>query len=123
MILPFSFENRRRPGGSPGPSWVFRARAECYQFRDFSKIRETPGLLLREDRLAVDDDVEYAPRPGNQRCFEFEAASQLGRETRGPWLIVSNGAIGNRDLHRTLPCEFNGTSCGGTTINGIQDKP
>ena len=55
---------------------------------------EAAGLLLREDDLAVDDDVELSLAAGLDLGFMVGLAVQLGRETRGPFVVtVSDGAV------------------------------
>jgi len=82
--------------------------------RDLVRRGEPVRLLLREDLPAVDDDVEDAARARDQGGVDAESPLQLGRETRGPRLVVSNGAVGDLDLHRTLPGES--TVVGGERI-------
>src|SRR6059058_2995814 len=57
------------------------------------------GLL--EDRLILKEDFEASTARGNH--FDLgvgEAFFDLVRQTGGSWLIVSNHAVFNTDLHR-----------------------
>ncbi len=70
---------------------------------------EASFLLLREDQLAVGDDVELALLTGNGLGVVSGALIQLGRETRGPAVIaVSDGAIEDLDLHPAEPTRARG---------------
>jgi hypothetical protein len=55
--------------------------------------------VLGIDPLSVDDDVEDPARPLLQLGLDPEALLDLGRETRGPALIASSGAVGDLDGH------------------------
>ena len=56
--------------------------------------------LLREDQLAVGDDVELTRLAGDGLGVVRRLFVQLGRETRGPAVIaVSDGAVVDLDLH------------------------
>ncbi len=55
---------------------------------------EAAGLLLREHDLAVDDDVELPLASGLDFGVMVGLPVQLGRETRGPFVVtVSDGAV------------------------------
>ena len=57
-------------------------------------LREPALLLLREDELAVSEDVVLALRALFDLGFVLRLAVQLGRETRGPGVVaVSDGAV------------------------------
>ena len=54
--------------------------------------------LLREDDLCVAEDVELALPAGLDLGLVLGLGVQLGRETRGPFVVaVSDGAILNQD--------------------------
>jgi hypothetical protein len=58
-----------------------------------------PHVLLREDDLAVAHDVELGLRAFARRRLD-PALVQLGRETRGPFVVsASDGAIEDLDRH------------------------
>ena len=63
-----------------------------------------PALaLLREDQLAVGDDVELALRSGDGLRLVRRSVVQLGRETRSPFVIaVSDGAVEDLDARHVL---------------------
>jgi hypothetical protein len=69
-------------------------------------LGKTSGLVLREDELAVADDVELALPAGDVRRLKAFAL-QLGRETRGPLVVaVSGRAVVDLDGHAwSLPAE------------------
>ena len=62
-------------------------------------LREPALALLREDRLAADDDVELARRTGLDRGAALRLRVDLGRETRGPAVVAaSDGAVEDEDV-------------------------
>ena len=77
-------------GGLPRGSRGLRREARgarsagAEEAQDLAVLGITPELLLREDRLAVDDDVVLALRPFARACV-VAVVVQLGRETRGPF--------------------------------------
>jgi hypothetical protein len=73
---------------------------------DLVVLGKTTRLVLREDELAVADDVELALLPGDVRRLKA-LALQLGRETRGPLVVaVSGRAVVDLDGHPwSLPAE------------------
>ena len=69
------------------------------QLADLGVLREPAGLLLREDHLAVDDNVELALGAFLGDGLVLRLGVQLGRETRGPLVVaVSDRAVENADL-------------------------
>jgi hypothetical protein len=59
-----------------------------------------PKLTLGEDQVSVHLHLEDAPRRRYQldlRVGEF--ALELGRQTGGPWLVISDYAVLDDDLH------------------------
>ena len=75
-----------------------RLRALAEQGAHFGVLWEAALLLLREDDLAVDDDVELALRALLGDGLVLRLGVQLGRETRGPLVIaVSDRAVENAD--------------------------
>jgi hypothetical protein len=61
-------------------------------------LRKPPLLLLREDELLVGEDVELALVAGLDRGLMLGLGVQLGRETRGPFVVaVSDGAVQDPD--------------------------
>jgi len=57
-------------------------------------LGEAPGLLLREDGLAVDEHFELAFVAGPDLRLVLRVGVQLGRETRGPFVVaVSDRAV------------------------------
>ncbi len=66
-------------------------------------LRETVELVLREDALAVDSDVEDAAATADQLDLGLGmTALQLGLQTGGPGLVVSNAAVLDDDLHGAI---------------------
>jgi hypothetical protein len=64
--------------------------------------------LLREDELAVADDVELALLPLLDGRLE-PLLLQLGRETRSPFVVAaSDGAIEDLDAHGRKRRRFDG---------------
>jgi len=55
-------------------------------------------LLLREEELAVREHVELAVAAGLDLSLVLGLGVQLGRETRGPFVVaVSDGAVEDAD--------------------------
>ena len=63
-------------------------------------LGEASHVLLREEELAVGDDVELGARPGSRLRGDAELRGDLGRETRGPLVVAaSGGAVDDLDAH------------------------
>ncbi len=57
-------------------------------------LGETARFLLREEDLAIDDDVELTLASGLVLGFVLRLLVQLGRETRGPVVVaISDRAV------------------------------
>jgi hypothetical protein len=66
-------------------------------------LREAPGLLFREDDLAVAEHVEL-PLGARDVSRRNTLVVQLGRETRGPLVIAHSGrAVVDLDGHAAEP--------------------
>ena len=64
------------------------------QLADLCVVGETPGLLLGKDGLAVDEHLELAFVAGLDLRLVLRLGVQLGRETRGPFVVaVSDRAV------------------------------
>jgi hypothetical protein len=62
-----------------------------------------PAGLLGEDQLPVHRDLEHATRGWDEAYVRVrEGLLQLGRQTGGPRLVVSDDAILDRHLHECL---------------------
>ena len=56
--------------------------------------------LLGKEQLAVEGHLEDAARALDQRDLQpGECFAELGRQTGGPWLVVSDDAELDRELH------------------------
>jgi hypothetical protein len=85
-------------------------------------LREAALLLLGEDDLAVPEDVELALPAGLELGLVLGLGVQLGRETRGPFVVaVSDGAVENPDLrHRgNLPMRWQCSMTSGPLFVGL----
>jgi hypothetical protein len=71
---------------------------------DLFGLRIAARLVLREDQLAVEDDVEDAAVAANQLGDDAGLPFDLGRQTGGPGEIVSTSAVGEGDLHFRSSC-------------------
>jgi len=61
-------------------------------------------LLLREDQLAVERDLELPAGTLDEGGVNALRLLDLGRQTGGPWQVVSLHAIGDLELvHGSLP--------------------
>jgi hypothetical protein len=59
-----------------------------------------PERALREHEHAVPGDFEHAATPLHQLDGSvWKCISNLGRQTGGPGLVVSNDAVADRDVH------------------------
>ena len=60
--------------------------------------------LLRIDQLAVQRDLEDPARRAHHLDLGVgERAAQLGRQTGGAWLVVSDDAEFDAEVHANLP--------------------
>ncbi len=67
---------------------------------DLGVLGEATLVVLREDDLAVGDDVELPSSAGRDLGAHVERVRELGRETRGPRVIpASGGAVEDLDVH------------------------
>ena len=62
-------------------------------------LREPPLLVLREDQLAIDEDVELAAAAGLDVDLMPALLPDDGCETRSPRLVVSHLAVFDVDAH------------------------
>jgi hypothetical protein len=70
------------------------------QTHDFARSRVTPLLRFLEDRHSIARDLEASAARRLQRDLRIrEFLLQLGRQTDGPWLVRSNGAVLDLDFH------------------------
>ena len=62
----------------------------------------TPQGALGEDQYAISCHFENATAPLQQLdgCFGIRLTN-LGRQTGGPWFVVSNDAVANRYVHES----------------------
>ena len=75
---------------------------------DLTGFRKPADRFLRKDRLAVHDDFEHASAAWRQRRFSAQFLQQLGRQTGSPWLVVSEDAVADLDLHGSPPVSWPG---------------
>jgi hypothetical protein len=67
---------------------------------DLTLLREAALLLLREDDLAVGEDVELPASASGDLGGDAEFPIELGRETRGTCVVAASGrAVENLDGH------------------------
>lgn len=73
------------------------------QADDFTRACMAPEGALGEHQGLVDSHLKRAPR-GRDEVHDGlrEGLLQLGRQTGGPRLVVSNYAVFDRDLHRNV---------------------
>jgi hypothetical protein len=69
---------------------------------DLARFREPAGLVLAECRHAVDHDVKHTAGALDQCGIGAESLLQVGRQTGGPRVVVSNHAVGDGDIHGSL---------------------
>jgi len=66
---------------------------------DLSGFGETSQLPFREDDFTIDLDLEDTVATPDQPGICTEFVFQLGRQPGGTWLVVSNNAVFNADIH------------------------
>ena len=71
----------------------------------------TPERLLREDELAVEHDLELAATALDECRVDAMCLLDLGRQTGGPWQVVSLHAVGDLHVHRILLGVREGLPC------------
>jgi hypothetical protein len=78
---------------------------------DFARPRVAVETRLLEDRLAVVHDLEASLAGGYQLHRRLRIlAFDFGRQTGGPWLVVSKRAVFDRDSHGTKLTRLDGQS-------------
>ena len=60
-------------------------------------------VILGKDHGAVDHDVEDSVAALDELGFDAERALDIGRQTGGPWQVLSTTAIGDGNLHLRAP--------------------
>ena len=65
---------------------------------DLARLREAPHLLLGEDQLIAESDVEDPARAFDQVGLNAELLLDVGRQTGGSGVVVSDGAVLDRDV-------------------------
>ena len=89
-------------GNGPISDFLFPISA-LQQFHDLPRLRMSLRLGFLEDRGAVAVHFKApAPRRNHLDLGVRERAADLGRQTDGPWLVVSDLTELDRDLHRRL---------------------
>jgi hypothetical protein len=70
------------------------------QLDDFARLGVPAGLSLGEHELAVYFHFEHTSRGLDELHVRVgECLSDVGRQTGGPWFVVSNDAVFDRDSH------------------------
>ena len=86
-----------------GGARAARAASARRQLRQqLTRLGEPPFLLLREDELAVDDDVEHAAAALHERDLDAARLADLSRQTGGSGEIASLLAVRDLHFHRAL---------------------
>jgi hypothetical protein len=74
------------------------------QFQDFAGAGVAIELGLLEDRRAVAENLEATAARWHERDGGLGMlAANLGRQTDGPWFVVSERAVLDRDVHGRVP--------------------
>src|SRR5881394_1381198 len=66
--------------------------------QDLARLGEASELLLREDQVAVQHDLELSAAALDEGGLDAALLLHLGRQTGGPWKIVSSDAVGDLEL-------------------------
>ncbi len=72
-----------------------RSNRLCY----LSWIGKPACLPFREDQLPIDLDLEDTVFALDQARVRAELVAQLSRQPGGAWLVVSNNAVFDGDIH------------------------
>ena len=68
--------------------------------KDLTRLRVAPQLLLGEDDGVVHRHLEHTSRRLDECDVGVRVSlADLGRQTGGPWLVVSNDEVLDRDAH------------------------
>jgi hypothetical protein len=87
-------------GNGPISDFLFPISA-LQQFHDLPRLRMSLGLGFLEHRISVAVHLEAsAARRNHLDLGVRELAANLGRQTDGPWLVVSDLTELDRDFHR-----------------------
>jgi hypothetical protein len=90
-------------GYRPISDFLFPISAFREQINDLPRLRMSLRLGFLEDRSAVTVHLEApAARRQHLDLGVRERAANLGRQTDGPWLVVSDLTELDRDLHRRV---------------------
>jgi hypothetical protein len=82
---------------------VRRSGCACVdRLDDLVVLGEATFIVSREDDRAIDLDVEDAAAALDENGLDAGPSLQLGRQTGGPWKVVSDAAVRDRDLHAIL---------------------
>lgn len=77
-----------------------RRAVRSQQRYDLAGVRVSPGLLLRKDERAIALHLEYPTAPLEEIDSRIgESRVDLGRQTGGPWFVVSDDAVSDGDVH------------------------
>jgi hypothetical protein len=74
-----------------------------YLFDDLALGGKAPLVVLAEDAVVVDGHVETPAASANDLTVDSELGLELGRQTGGPWEVVSNAAVIDADVHGVVP--------------------
>jgi ABC-type cobalamin transport system ATPase subunit len=88
------------------PSIAARLSAVAHvakHLQNLSVFRKAAGAMLRIDERAVGTDVEYPGASLDELRLDAELTRNIGRQTGGPWQIVSLAAVPDADAHIRAP--------------------
>jgi len=93
-MLGAAFAIRSLSSESRVARWATISAVDLQRSVDLAVLRETSLLLLREDELPPGEHVELALPAGLDLGLVLGLGVQLGRETRGPFVVaVSDRAV------------------------------
>jgi uncharacterized protein YciI len=102
-MAPRSFQRALRLAGSARPD----------EIDDLSLVWKAAQGALGENRLSVDDDLEYTAAGSNELARSTECRLQVRRQTGGAGLVVSLGAVFDLDSHQRITSPLHPTKDAG----------
>jgi hypothetical protein len=79
-----------------------RVAASLYRCDDFVRFREPFFRLFRKHEIAVGNDVELPTGTDEDLGVNADRVLDGGRQTGGPWQVVSNLTVADRDMHGAM---------------------
>jgi hypothetical protein len=85
------------------PSTISGVEKGCEQLLHLSVVRESTGASFRVDQLTVDFHFEDTVLALDQLGLEIESLSDIGRQTGGTGVVVSDDAVFDSHFWHSCP--------------------